>query len=151
MTEVPEAIKRIVTALETGEFAGLESAYTSDALFDASVPNWHFQLEGSTKCVDQLTEWFGGNRPTVFEPRVTITEDGAVLDFELRRLCPGNPAENHDPHLEGTRQAHIFRLRDGRIAEQRVYCSGEWLEEDWNKIDAEAPKVSRAGASPTHQ
>jgi len=138
----PEAIRKFVEAMRTAQWDGLAAMYTDDALFDASVPNWHFQLEGGEKSVAQLADWFG-IAPTVFEPVVTATEDGAVVDFELRRTCPGNPSENHAPHLEGTRQAHIFRLRDGKIAEQRVYCSGEWLEEDWQRIDAEAPRVTR--------
>jgi hypothetical protein len=142
MGMTPEPIGRFLEALRTAKWAGLEDAYTDDAVFDASVPNWHFQYEGASKCVDQLADWFG-IEPTVFEPTVTATESGCVVDFELRRMCPGNPAENHAPHLEGTRQAHIFRLRDGKICEQRVYCSGEWLEEDWKRIDAEAPKVVR--------
>ena len=142
MSDWPESISKFVEALRTANWAGLEAAYTDDALFDASVPNWHFQVEGGRAAVDQLSDWFG-IAPTVFEPVVTATDDGAVVDFELRRNCPGNPAENHAPHLEGTRQAHIFRLRDGKIAEQRVYCSGEWLEEDWKRIDAEAPRVTR--------
>ena len=142
MHEEPEAIRRFVEAMRTAQWDGVEAVYTDDALFDASVPNWHFQLEGGDKCVAQLADWFG-IAPTVFEHVVTATEDGAVVDFEMRRTCPGNPAENHAPHLEGTRQAHIFRLRDGKIFEERVYCSGEWLEEDWQRIDAEAPKVTR--------
>jgi len=140
--QVPEAIQRFVEALRTAQWEGLEDAYADDAVFDASVPNWHFQYEGAAKCVEQLRDWFG-IEPMLLEQRVTATEDGAVVDFELRRMCPGNPAENHPPHVEGTRQAHIFRLRDGKIVEERVYCSGEWLEEDWKRIDAEAPKVAR--------
>ena len=142
MGEQHEAISKFVEAMRTARWDGFEKMYTPDALFDASVPNWHFQLEGGDKAVEQLADWFG-IAPDVFEAVITATEDGAVVDFEMRRTCPGNPSENHAPHLEGTRQAHIFRLRDGKIAEERVYCSGEWLEEDWRKIDAEAPKVAR--------
>lgn len=138
-----DAVERLIDALRTAEWEGLESAYTSDSLFDASVPNWHFQLEGADKAVEQLADWFSIT-PTVFEVNVAKTENGAVVDFEMRRTCPGNPAENHAPHLEGTRQAHIITLQDGKISEQRVFCSGEWLEEDWNRIDAEAPKVDRS-------
>jgi hypothetical protein len=140
MAEVPGVIRSFVEALETAKWSGREDDYKPDALFDASVPNWRFQLEGGGKIVEQLADWFG-IQPTVLEPTVTLTEDGAVVDFEMRRMCPGNPAENHAPHLEGCRQAHIFRLRDGKIAEQRAYCAGEWLEEDWRRIDTEAPKV----------
>jgi ketosteroid isomerase-like protein len=142
MAVTPEPIARFLEAMRGGDWTGFEDAYTDDAIFDASVPNWHFQWEGAAMCAAQLGEWFG-IVPDRFEPTVTLTEDGAVVDFEMRRMCPGNPAENHAPHVEGTRQAHIFRLRDGKICEQRVYCAGEWLEDDWRKIDAEAPKVDR--------
>ena len=135
MNGPPAAIERFLEAMRTADWDGLEDIYADDAVFDASVPNWHFQYEGGSKCVEQLADWFG-IVPDVFQPIVTPTEDGAVVDFEMRRMCPGNPAENHAPHVEGTRQAHIFRFRDGKITEQRVYCAGEWLEE-------EAPKVSR--------
>jgi hypothetical protein len=138
-----DAVRRFIHALETSDWDGLEDAYTDDAIFDASVPNWHFQIEGAAAAVDQLRDWFGVPDPTLTELNVVTTDEGAVVDFELRRTCPGNPAENHDPHLEGCRQAHIFRLVDGRIAEQRVYCAGEWLEDDLRRIDAEAPKLSR--------
>ena len=142
MADIPGSITRFVEALESSRWDELADCYAPDAVFDGSVPNWHFQWEGAAKAVDQLKEWWGSGRdPKLVELHVAPTSDGAVVDFELRWTCPGD--ENHAPHLEGCRQAHIFRLRDGVIAEQRVYCSGEWNEEELRKIDAEAPKVGQ--------
>ena len=59
MSDAPHAIQRFIDAMRTARWDGLEEAYTEDAIFDASVPNWHFQYEGPAKCVEQLADWFG--------------------------------------------------------------------------------------------
>lgn len=140
MAEIPDAIRRFISTLATGKWADIADCYTPDAIFDASVPNWHFQWEGGDRCISQLQEWFPAEARVV-ECNVVGTDEGAVVDFEIRRTCPGD--SSHASHLEGGRQAHIFRLAGGRIAEQRVYCAGEWGEEDLRRIDAEAPTVVR--------
>ncbi len=50
---------------------------------------------------------------------------------------------NRRRYEEGCRIANIFRLEDGRIAEHRLYCCGEWDEETLRHIEARAPNVRR--------
>ena len=61
MSEVPKAIRRFVAALESADWESVASCYADDALFDASVPNWHFQLEG-------LSQDQGANAETSTSP-----------------------------------------------------------------------------------
>lgn len=141
MAEIPEPVRRFLDTFETQQWDDLVDAYAEDAMWDASVPNWHFQWEGAERCIDQLNEWYAQHPWNVTDLNVIATAEGAALEIELRGRCPGN--DEHESHLEGTRQAHFFRIEDGRIAEHRVVCAGEWLEDDLRRMDAEAPKVAR--------
>lgn len=75
---------------------------------------------------------------------VTRAGDVVVMDFEATFTSPGH--ETHPPARELFRQANIFRLRAGRIAEHRYYCAGEWGEKTIREIEDSAPKVDRKQA-----
>lgn len=50
--------ERFTTRVERGQFDLLPELYTDDALFDAHVPNWRFQVRGSAAIAAQLEGWF---------------------------------------------------------------------------------------------
>ena len=146
MADVPAPIRRFLEGLQTADWDGIKDCYTPDALYDATVPGWRYQYEGAARIARELREEWTGKHPwRIVELHVTPTPDGAVVDFEARGRCPGDA--HHGPHEEAVRLANIFRLEEGRIAEHRCYCCGEWDEETLRRIEAEAPKVRPAVAT----
>jgi hypothetical protein len=147
MAELPIAVQRFLDGIQTADWAGFEAYYTPEALYDATVPGWHCQYEGPERIVRELSEeWTGRNTWQIVEMHVQPFADGVVLDFAIRGW---RPRGEHWPGGEVyCRLANIFRLEDGRIAEHRYYCSGEWDEATVRRIETEAPKVDRSsGAS----
>jgi hypothetical protein len=141
--EVPPAIGRFLTGLETSNWDGMEDFLTDDALYDGTVPGWWYQYQGRETLLHAYrSEWTGKHAWRVIALKVLPTPDGAVVELEARGDCPGDA--EHAPHQEGLRLANIFRLDDGRIAEHRYYCPGEFSEEELRRIDLEAPKVRRS-------
>ena len=145
MDQVPRAVQRFLDGMESGEWDGVGGFITSDVLMDCSVPEWRFQYEGRDKMVDQFRDWTSQHPWRVTDARYTGSSDGGVVELEIHGDCPGD--DDHAPHEEMARQACVFSLRDGKIAEFRLYCAGEWNEEVMARIDAEAPKVARPVAA----
>jgi ketosteroid isomerase-like protein len=140
--DVPAPVRRFLEGVESGDWDGMESCLTPDVLYDASVPGWHFQHQGPARVAEQYRqEWTGKHSWRMVELHVSPTTDGVVVDFEARGQCPGD--DDHRPHEEAVRIANIFRLTNGRIAEHRFYCCGEWDEQTLRRIEAEAPRVER--------
>lgn len=93
----------------------------------------------------QTGDWTGIEAPRVDRPHpwrltelnVERCQSGTVVvDFEARWDETGSE--------EACRMANIFRFgRDGRIAEHRLYCCGEWEPETVRHVDASAPRVLR--------
>jgi ketosteroid isomerase-like protein len=141
-TDIPAAVARFLDALETGRWDGFHECLSPDVVYDASVPGWHYQYEGAARVAQEYEhEWTGKHAWHVIERHVSPTADGVVVDFEARGRCPGD--DSHGPHEEAVRIANIFRLEDGRIAEHRFYCCGEWDEETLRRIELEASKIER--------
>lgn len=142
--EIPPAIQTFLEGIETGRWETIEHHLADDVFYDATVPGWHYQYEGAARVAEEYREeWTGKHTWRVVERHVSSTPDGAVVDFEARGRCPGD--DNHAAHEEAVRIANIFRLKNGRIAEHRFYCCGEWDEETLRRIEAEAPKAQRRG------
>jgi hypothetical protein len=103
--------------------AGIEAAaipaaiFCDDAALDATVPNWRFSVHGGDTVCAQLNHWFAD--PGQFqELRRNPLPDGELVEFTLTWQEHG---ELHTCH-----QAHILRLRDGRIASDTAFCGGRW-------------------------
>jgi hypothetical protein len=138
MTAIPDAIQRFLDGIETGRWDGFDGCVTPDVLFDGTVPGWHYQYEGAQRVVQEYaSEWSGWHIITLL---ATPIPDGMLVEFEARK--------KDVPRQLGVRMANIFQLEDGRIAEHRFYCGGEWDEAILRRIEAEAPKVDRAARSP---
>ena len=138
---LPFAVEEFVRRIETAEWEGMEDHLTTDALYDASVPGWHYQYAGAGRVVQEYREeWSGKYRWTIVERHVVATDDDVVLAIEMH----GSPI--HDGPSAVCRLANLFRLDDGRIAEHRYFCCGEWDPATVRHIADHAPKaeVSRS-------
>lgn len=141
MAEIPAAIQRFLDGIQTGEWEGVEAYLTPDAIYDGSMPGWRAQYQGPERIARELREeWTGKHTWRIAEMHVHPTADGVVIDFEIRGRCPGDGT--HVGHEEAARVANIFTLEDGRIAQHRYFCCGEWDEETLRRIEADAPKIA---------
>jgi SnoaL-like domain len=109
-------IDDLTAAIEAGH--GLaDDVFTDDAVLDATVPNWRFEVRGGAAVRRQLAEWFAD--PATFEALArTPLPDGELVEFTLTWEEGGVPHACH--------QAHLLRLRDGRIAHDTAFCGGRW-------------------------
>jgi ketosteroid isomerase-like protein len=140
MEQLPNAVQRFLDGLRTGNWDGMEQHLTPDAVHDGSMPDWRVQYEGPARIVQAFREeWTGKGTWRLREPTVTEAGDTVVVELEGALVSPNEELL--------CRIANFFRLHDGRIAEHRYYCSGEWSEETVRRIEAEAPKVERKQAT----
>lgn len=105
--------------------AGIEGAalpegiFWEDAVLDATVPNWRFRVQGAGSVREELGRWYAD--PGHFgDVRRNAIDDGELVEFTL------NWEEGGVPHM--CHQAHVVRLREGRIASDTVFCGGRWPE-----------------------
>lgn len=131
-----DPIAAFLSGVQTGCWDALGPLLAADVVYDASVPGWRYRLSGRDAVLAELRRaWTGRHVWRIAEQRLAPTPDGAALELELRGRCPGD--EDHAPHGQACRLASVFRLEAGRIAEQRLYCCGEWDEQTVSRIDAE--------------
>jgi hypothetical protein len=110
--------ERLARCLESGDFAPFARAYAPDALFDAHVPGWRFQLEGPEAITGQLRSWWPvQGRLAAWE--VTTSEDGYVV-VQFERWW----RESDDD--VNCRQLHRLRVEAGQVVSDVVYCAGKW-------------------------
>jgi ketosteroid isomerase-like protein len=50
--------ERFTIAVEGGDFKGHKELYCDDALLDAHVTNWRFQVQGAPATAERLEGWF---------------------------------------------------------------------------------------------
>lgn len=143
MAELPAAVRTFLGAVETGDWSPVKDVLADDVVYDASVPAWHFALQGRDAVLAELAEsWTGQHTWRTHEQRVTATSEGVLVEQELRGRCPGD--DSHPAHEEASRSALVFELAgDGRIGEVRLVCTGDWDEETIRRIEDEAPRVDR--------
>ena len=110
------AVDQFLAAIQAGTIAGC-GAWSADAVLDATVPNWRFQLTGPDAIRSEYAKWFAD--PGTFEDlRRLPTQDGEVLDYTLTWTEAGVPHAAH--------HAHILTVEDGLIAADTVLCGGRW-------------------------
>lgn len=88
-----------------------------DVFLDGNPPEWRFQLQGR----DTFDAWIKSFMPhgadtTVVRTIPTVT--GFVTEFTGRHDEDGREITD--------RKILLAEVRDGRIAELTVYCSGDW-------------------------
>jgi hypothetical protein len=112
----PTTIDRFCAAI-TDASVGSADVFCEDAVLDATVPNWHFVRRGKDAVRAELDRWFAD--PGRFDTlRRTPIPDGELVEFDLTWIEGGVP--------HACRQAHVLHVRDGRIAQDTVWCGGRW-------------------------
>ncbi len=110
------AVDQFLAAIQAGTIAGC-GAWSADAVLDATVPNWRFQLTGPDAIRSEYARWFAD--PGTFEDlRRLPTPDGEVVEYTLTWTEAGVPHAAH--------HAHILTVEDGLIAADTVLCGGRW-------------------------
>lgn len=139
MQQPPTAVQRFLDGLQSGDWDGMEQHFTPDAIHDGSMPDWRVQYEGPARITRAYREEWTARGPwRVQESALTQSHDTVVVEIEGMLVTPNETVL--------CRIANFFELRDGRIAEHRYYCSGEWSEATVRRIEAEAPRVERKKA-----
>lgn len=138
-------MQRLLDGIETGDWDGAEQHLTPEALYDGSMPGWRAQYEGPSRITQEYRgEWTGKHVWQVAERHVTQTDDTVVVDFEIHGT---SPTDGSQPARDVVcRIVNVFRLDDGRSAEHRFYCCGEWDAATVRQIETEAPRVDRTRA-----
>ena len=132
------AIIAFLDAVQSGEWRDMEVLYAPDAIFDGTVPEWHFTIQGAGTVIEELGRWFPATA-TLSDVRIEPTVHGAAIEFERRWNRAGEM--DTPPEMVGVRQAHILKIVHGRIVEQRAHCSGIWDAATFATIEAEAPRL----------
>lgn len=115
----PDAALRaaLVTGFLDGDVTPLAPWYDADVLLDANVPEWRFQLRGRDELLASIErEEFGKADRRLSFARATDTTAGLLLETEMRFTDDGITRR--------CREAHHLRVRDGRIVEHAMWCTG---------------------------
>ena len=100
--------------------ADVGDVLTEDVFFDGHPPLWRFQLQGR----DTFATWLKGYTPHGADTTVVRTIP-TVTGFVTELV-----GSHHEDGEEMTdRKIVLCEVRDGRIAELTVYCSGDWNAE----------------------
>jgi hypothetical protein len=124
---------RVCDAFLAGDIDGLLECYAPDALVDAIVPQWRFQLQGHEAIREALAagELIPGRRVT--HSHRTLTDDGVLLEVEAWA-----PIDGEEQMWRGL---HHIRIVDGLVTEHIGYCSGFWDAATIARQAVEAPMV----------
>ncbi|MGH9268799.1 MAG: nuclear transport factor 2 family protein [Acidimicrobiales bacterium] len=120
-TDATEPASALRAALLTGFLAGditpLAPWYDDHVLLDANVPEWRFQVRGRDDVLAGLEheEFAKPDRRLAFL-RATDTTAGLLVETEARFTDEGAARR--------CREAHHLRVRDGRIVEHVIWCTG---------------------------
>lgn len=97
--------------------ADVGDVLAEDVFLDGHPPFWRFQLQGR----DVFAAWLQGYSPDGSEVtvvRTTPTATGFVTEMTGRH--------EEDGEEKTDRKILLCDVRDGRIAQLTVYCSGDW-------------------------
>jgi ketosteroid isomerase-like protein len=121
--------ERLADVFRTADVGEL---FTEDVFLDGHPPFWRFQLQGR----DTFAAWLHGYSPDGVETAVvrTIpTATGFITEMVGRHDEDG--VEMTD------RKIVLCEVRDGRVAELTVFCSGDWDAELRARHAAEATMI----------
>ena len=126
--------ERYRAAVEAGDLDALAKVYQPEALLDAHVPNWRFQVQGRHAVAETTgTGLPSPGRFATFDAEATASGD-LLVQFEWRQ------DDEHGGQV--SRELHIWRLDEGgRIAEQMLFCAGVWDQQLQAQIADEAPLI----------
>jgi len=88
-----------------------------DAILDATVPNWRYQVRGAPAVAAELAKWYADPGRFLAVQRTGLP-DGELIEFTL--IWDEHGVE-HTCH-----QAHILQLQDHQIVKDTAWCGGRW-------------------------
>lgn len=97
--------------------ADVGDVLTDDVFLDGHPPQWRFQLQGR----DAFAAWLRGYAPDGIDTvvaRTVPTVSGFVTEFVGRFEQDGTQMTD--------RKILLCEVRDDRVSEMTVYCSGDW-------------------------
>lgn len=109
--ELSECLADVFRTADVGD------VFTEDVFLDGHPPLWRFQLQGR----DTFAVWLRGYSPDGAEitvVRTIPTATGFVTELVGRHDEGGEPMTD--------RKIILCEVREGRIAELIIYCSGDW-------------------------
>jgi hypothetical protein len=109
-------VDRFLAAVEGGEM-GACSAFASDMVLDATVPNWRFSVLGQGEVQAEFSRWYA-DAGRFEELSRTPMPGGELVVFTLCWEEDGIPHAVH--------QAHLLEVADGRITKDQAWCGGRW-------------------------
>lgn len=115
-TEIDGPVERYLAAIEGAAMSGCD-AFGSEMTLDATVPNWRYQVHGSTAVKAELSRWYAATG-AFEELQRTPLPTGELVEFTLRWEEGGVPHAAH--------QAHVLEITDGHITRDQVWCGGRW-------------------------
>ncbi len=127
--------------VETADTRDIEAYYAPDVRLDVTLPEWRFSWRGRDQVIGWLKEAAGSFAgPHRFpEVRVFATENVLALQYEMH--CNQRSEDGKTLRPVGFREFDIFVLKDGKVIEQIMHCTGEWDESVFERIAREAPKT----------
>jgi ketosteroid isomerase-like protein len=112
--------------------ADVGDVLTDDVFLDGHPPLWRFQLEGRDTFAAWLKDYSPAGAMTTVV-RTIPTASGFVTEFVGRHEENGEEVSD--------RKILLCDVRNGRVAELTVYCSGDWDAELRARHAAEAPLI----------
>ena len=123
-----EALAEVFRTAEVGD------VLTDDVFLDGNPPLWRFQLQG----IEAFAAWYKSYAPNGID-EVTVVRTVPTASGFVTELTERN-REDDGKEITG-REIMLCTVRDGRISELTVYCSGDWDEELRARHAAEAPML----------
>lgn len=133
VTDISTAERLSEALAEVFRTAEMGDVLTDDVFLDGNPPLWRFQLQG----IEAFTEWYRSYAPNGMDEvtvvRTVPTAAGFVAELTERVRDDGKEITS--------REIVLCTVRDGRISELTVYCTGDWDEELRARHAAEAPML----------
>lgn len=133
-------VETYLGSMAKADWSALRAWYASDVRVDVTVPEWRFSVRGVDAVLGWLDEVAQG-----FVGGIKVTE---AHEFEsdafVALVWEGHGVQKLDGGGErpvGFRETDIFALRDGKVVEHFIQCTGEWDDAVFARIAAEAPKA----------
>jgi len=118
--------------METLDPAAIEDVYAPDALIDANVPSWRFQVKGLDAIIAQYGRWFPHGGVKLVSIREWPAEFGSVVE-----------TTQTEPDGKGSelfsRQLHVMFTDGDKVTRQMLYCTGTWDADTRERQAREAP------------
>jgi hypothetical protein len=111
------AVDEFLYAIENAGIAGC-SAWSDDAVLDATVPNWRLRAVGADAIRAEYGRWFADRGCFEELRRHAVPDLGEIIEYTL------SWSENGVPHA--AHHMHLLAVRDDRIVADTVFCGGRW-------------------------